>query len=214
MIAVLTGDIVFSSSTKNSQGLVEILKDLFRDIEAKFEVLGSGAEIHRGDGFQLALAQPQQSLKVALLLRTGLMKAPAFTKPLDTRIAIGIGDYNYLNNSVNESSGAVFERSGHGLDALKKESTRLSLTSPSDDFNDEMSISLTLADTLIKSWSKADAEIAWYSWFYDINQAEIARKLGISQPAVSKRKARAHITELELLMARFSQKITRVITYG
>ncbi len=214
MIAVLTGDIVFSSSTKDSQDLVAILKKIFKEIEAKYEVLGDGAEIHRGDGFQLALAQPHQSLEVALLLRAGLMKAPSLSKPLDTRIAIGIGDYGYLNNSVNESSGVVFERSGHTLDALKNESVRIALSSPNDDFNDEMTISLTLADTLIKSWSKADAEIVWYSLLNDISQAEIARKLGISQPAVSKRKARAHITELELLLARFSKKISTIVAYG
>ncbi len=212
MIAVITGDIVFSSSAKSSETWRSLLKDIFRTIERRYEVLGGGVEMHRGDGFQMGLAHPEQSLEVALLLRAGLIKDPGTPKNMDARLAIGIGEFVHFYNSVNEADGEVFRRSGHTLDAMKKEVVRIALSSPDADFDEEMKISFSLADTLIRNWSKADAEIVWYSLVGELTQAEIAEELGISQPAVSKRKSRAHIDELILLMERFSAKVNKMMT--
>lgn len=210
MIAVLTGDIVFSSSAKSSEEWRPLLKEVFRIIERRYEVLGAGVEMHRGDGFQLGLANPAQGLEVALLLRAGIIKNPGIPKNLDARIAIGIGDYAHFYNSVNEADGEVFQRSGRTLDAMKKGEVRIALSSPNSDFDEEMKTTFAFADILIRSWSKADAEIVWFNLIDELNQAEIAEKLGISQPAVSKRKARAHIDELKLLLARFANKVKQM----
>lgn len=212
MIAVLTGDIVYSSSAKSSNTWLPLLKDIFRTIEQQYEVLGRGVEMHRGDGFQMGLADPAKSLEVALLLRAGLVKDPETPKNMDARVAIGIGKFDHFYNSVNEAGGEVFRRSGHTLDAMKNEEVRIALSSPDTDFDEEMKISFSLADTLIKGWSKADAEIVWYNLIGELNQAQIAEKLGISQPAVSKRKARAHIDEIRLLLDRFSAKANKMTT--
>ena len=207
MIAVLTGDIVYSSSSVSSTPWLPVLKDIFKHIESHFELMGNGAEMHRGDGFQLGLPDISQALLVAFIIRAGLIKSATIgNRKMDTRVAIGIGDYEYLENSVNESYGDAFTRSGHALDELKNTDDRLALSSHIADFDSEMLVSLTFADMLIKEWSQADAEIAWYFWMKDMNQSEIAKELEISQPAVSKRKKRAHIDELELLLNRYSTK--------
>ncbi|WP_421774755.1 SatD family protein [Gracilimonas sp.] len=206
MIAVLTGDIVYSTSAESSETWLPDLKEIFSRIEDRFELSGKGAEMHRGDGFQLGLPDPTQALRVALIIRAGLIKSTKTDHKMDTRIAIGIGEYAYLENSVNESFGDAFTRSGHALDELKNTDDRLALSSDNPDFDDEMSVSLAFADVFIKSWSQADAEIAWYIWMENLNQSEIAKELNISQPAVSKRKKRAHIDEFELLLNRFETK--------
>ena len=207
MIAVLTGDIVYSTSSKETKTWLNVMKAVFKALEKQYSMVANGAEMHRGDGFQLGLNNPTRALEVALLIRAGLIKEPSLKTKMDTRIAIGIGEYEYLGKSINESSGDVFQRSGHALDQLKNGADCLALSSPNTDFNEEMKASLTLADTLIKGWSKADAEIAWYNWMAEWNQAEVAERLGISQPAVSKRRKRAHIEELDLLLTRFKNKV-------
>lgn len=206
MIAVLTGDIVYSSSAKNPEAWLPVLKNIFNDVESHFDVLGNGVEMHRGDGFQLGLTDISKALQVAFIIRAGLIKSKNMGIKMDTRVAIGIGEYEYLENSVNESYGDVFTRSGHALDELKNTDDRLALSSHISDFDSEMKVSLKFADTLIKEWSQADAEIAWYFWMADLTQAEIADALQISQPAVSKRKKRAHLDELELMLNRYSTK--------
>lgn len=206
MIAVLTGDIVFSTSASSSKAWLPVLKDIFAQIEDHFDLMGNGAEMHRGDGFQLGLSDLSQALRVAFIIRAGLIKSTTIGKKMDTRIAIGIGDYDVIESSVNESYGEAFTRSGHALDALKNSDDRLALSSHNPDFDSEMQVSLTFADSFIKEWSQADAEIAWYIWIEDLTQSEIAEELQISQPAVSKRKKRAHIDELELLLNRYSTK--------
>lgn len=206
MIAVLTGDIVYSTSAESSETWLPDLKEIFLRLEDHFELTGKGAEMHRGDGFQLGLPDPRQALRVALIIRAGLIKSTKTDHKMDTRIAIGIGEYAYLENSVNESFGDAFTRSGHALDELKNTDDRLALSSDNTDFDDEMSVSLTFADIFVKSWSQADAEIAWYIWMENLTQSEIAKELNISQPAVSKRKKRAHIDEFELLLNRFEAK--------
>ncbi|WP_428234685.1 SatD family protein [Gracilimonas sp.] len=206
MIAVLTGDIVYSTSAESSETWLPDLKEIFARIEDRFELTGNGAEMHRGDGFQLGLHDPRQALRVAFIIRAGLIKSTKTGLKMDTRIAIGIGEYAYLENSVNESFGDAFTRSGHALDEMKNTDDRLALSSDSADFDSEMYVSLTFADMFIKNWSQADAEIAWYIWMEDLTQSEIAKELNISQPAVSKRKKRAHIDEFELLLNRFETK--------
>lgn len=210
MISVLTGDIVYSSTAKSSETWRAVLKEVFRTIEKRHEVLGAGVEMHRGDGFQLGLAHPAESLEIALLLRAGIIKDPETPKNLDARVAIGIGEYAHFYNSVNEADGEVFTRSGRTLDAMKKGDVRIALSSPDADFDEEMKTSFALADILMQGWSKADAEIVWYNLIGELTQAEIAEELGISQPAVSKRKTRAHIDQLKLLIARFANKVEKM----
>jgi predicted XRE-type DNA-binding protein len=206
MIAVLTGDIVYSTSPTSSEIWLPDLKEIFTRIEERFELTGNGAEMHRGDGFQLSLPDPEQALRIAIIIRAGLIQSTKTGPKLDTRIAIGIGKYTYLENSVNESFGDAFTRSGHALDKMKNTDGRLALSSSNPDFDNEMRVSLTFADIFIKKWSQADAEIAWYTWMEDLTQSEIAEVLSISQPAVSKRKKRAHIDEFKLLLNRFETK--------
>lgn len=206
MIAVLTGDIVYSTSATSSEAWLPELKGIFERVDDRFELIGKGAEMHRGDGFQLGLPDPVHALRVSFIIRAGLIKSTLTEQKMDTRVAIGIGEYAYLENSVNESFGDAFTRSGHALDEMKNSDKRLSLASDNSDFDHEMRVSLTFADVFIKGWSKADAEIAWYIWMEDLTQAEIASELNISQPAVSKRKKRAQIDELELLLNRFEIK--------
>ncbi len=206
MIAVLTGDIVYSTSAASSEIWLPELKGIFERVEERFDLTGNGAEMHRGDGFQLGLPDPSQALRVAFIIRAGLIKSTKTEQKMDTRVAIGIGEYVYLENSVNESFGDAFTRSGHALDAMKNSDNRLAFDSGNPDFDNEMKVSLTFADVFIKGWSQADAEIAWYLWMENLTQSEIAKELNISQPAVSKRKKRAHIDEFELLLNRYEIK--------
>lgn len=200
MKAILSGDIIHSSALKGEGAWLKVLKEIFSGIETKFDVLGSGAQIFRGDGFQLGLENPEDALLVAILIRAGLKSDEL---KLEARIAIGLGEIDFLKPNILESDGEVFRLSGRLLDQLKKEKTRLALDSPYPDLNAEMSVSLKFLGLVLDNWSQADAETAWLSWLEELTPKQIEQRLNISQPAVSKRKSSARLEEISLLVERF-----------
>jgi len=57
-------------------------------------------DIFRGDSFQLKLSVPENSLKSALLIRSGLKSIHGFYKlNMDVRISIGIGEEGYKSQN-------------------------------------------------------------------------------------------------------------------
>jgi predicted XRE-type DNA-binding protein len=205
MIAVLSGDIIQSGSLKGEGAWLNELKEIFKKVESRFKLLGSGAQIFRGDGFQLGLENPKQALSAAILIRAGLLSGKS---QCDARIAIGIGEADYVKENILESDGEAFRHSGRLLDELKKDKNRLALASPFDHLNNEMEVSLKLLGVILDNWSQADAETAWLSWMEGLTQKKIQKKLGISQPAVSKRKSNAKLAEIQLLLNRFESLIS------
>ncbi len=71
---------------------------------------------HRGDGWQIYLAQPGLALRGCLFL-TASLKASRLG--LATRISVGVGAVDRLGAAgLSEASGDAFTFSGQGLDAM------------------------------------------------------------------------------------------------
>ena len=204
MIAVLSGDIIQSGSRSTVEHWQNELKNILTALQTKYSLLGSGAQIFRGDGFQLATDEPEHSLLMAILIRSGLQKSEL---KLDARIAIGLGTYDQLRDNILESDGEAFKLSGHLLDQLKKEKLKLALSSPFNALNNEMDVTLRLLGIVMDNWSQADAETVWLSWYEELSAKEIQAHPDISQPAVSKRKSSARLDEIQLLIKRYQYLI-------
>lgn len=206
MIAVLSGDIIDSGNKSGDNDWFGSLKKTLSCIEKENNLLGSGAQIFRGDGFQLALKDSALALRVAILIRAGLISKAK----MDARIAIGIGEADSIKKNILESDGEAFRLSGRLLDALKKEKSRMAFSSPVAEINEEMEVSLRLLGVILDNWSQADAETIWLSWQEELTPKQIQQRLGISQPAVSKRKSNAKMDEIQMLIDRFESLISGV----
>ncbi len=113
-IAVLTGDIVGSTRAPDA---LERTMTLVAATAAQVGRWGAPTRFtrYRGDGWQMAVAEPGQALRVALLLVAGLRAAGA----QETRIAIGVGAAQSMGTgSLADARGEAFERSGRALDAM------------------------------------------------------------------------------------------------
>jgi hypothetical protein len=91
---VITGDIIKSTTVKTEWR--ETLLNSIRSVADELALLTPlKLEFFRGDSFQVVVANPEEALKVAVLLRAGLKsKTPQESKNLwDARIALGIGVY-------------------------------------------------------------------------------------------------------------------------
>jgi hypothetical protein len=209
--AVVTGDIIDSSSIEGKDQLNNELKKSFKLIEKKFKskTFTPSFNIFRGDSFQGVLANPENALRVGLLIRTTLKKSRDGDENLnwDTRISIGVGKVDYLPENISEGDGAAYRNSGPVLDKLKG-NFKLAITTPSDTINQELETSCALADAVMNKWTPAQAEIV-YRLLQNTTQKEIGEALDISEAAVHYRVKAAGWFAIKKFLQRFESLINQ-----
>ncbi|MBN4056437.1 hypothetical protein JYT20_01815 [Rhodothermus sp. AH-315-K08] len=199
MKAVITGDIINSRRGLISKALEDLKKVLTLYGETPREW-----EIYRGDSFQLRLDNPEVSLRAAMRIKASMKTE----KARDVRLAIGIGAISYLAQRVTESNGDAFIRSGEKFEQLRKQKLNLAVKSQWPEWDEEMNLFIRLALIAMDDWTTASAEYMSVQLAHDnLNQEEIAPRLGIGQSSVSERKARAHYDALQQLERRFRKTL-------
>ncbi len=207
MIAVLTGDIVSSRSLPEKKLWLNRLREIIEKKAGYHKTPRWG--IFRGDGFQVEMLNPWDALRVAILIRSGLKALPElYEHGIDARIGIGVGEKGYVGKSINESDGEAYQLSGNALDLISSDQYRLQFASPWPEVNRSMNIALHLASAIIDDWSQPKAEITWLKMSEDKTQIDMARKLGITQPAVNKRTVGANLNEILDLVTYFDDFIS------
>jgi len=185
--AVLTGDLVRSTrlSADQSAGAMQWLReaaDTFDD--AHPDTLVGELSSFRHDSWQLLLGRPEQSVRAALFLRARLIRQSDSHTKYDTRIAIGIGTVERLDEArISDSRGPAFTLSGKALDALS--SHRLAFAS-ADPVHGALSYAVApLLDDVVSSWTPAEA-LAISGALRGWTQKAIAEDAGsMTQQAVS-----------------------------
>jgi hypothetical protein len=200
-VAVLTGDLV---------GSRELAADRLAEARGALEAAAQGVaawepglalgalEFFRGDSWQFALARPRRFLRVALFLRARLK---ALGRDLDTRIGVGLGPVERLDpERISRSVGEAFVRSGAALDAMKR---RERLAVYPDGLSVELRVIAVLCAALADRWSPGQAQAAAEALRLDLaaDQAAIARRLGVSQPAVAQFLRAGHADALTLAIS-------------
>lgn len=219
LYAVITGDVVGSSKIKGNQRsyLLSVIKSTFDTIEKIFPGrIQSPFEIHRGDSFQGVLSNPEDALRVVIVIRTNLrygFETKQRQNALDARIVAGIGTIDFFpSGRGSEGDGEAFRRSGPTLDKMKGD-MRLVIRTPWEEINSELDVECALLDALINRWSNEQAQ-AIYGKIRNLTQEQIAKQLGISQPAVRQRLKRAGGWAVEELCCRYERMIQKVKSTG
>lgn len=215
--AVLTGDLV--ASTRMEEAFledwpwpIERVRGLFLDrgVEELFRW-----ELYRGDGFQVYLQDPVHAMRVAIAIRAAIRSWPRERKRVekipDGRISIGLGDTGPAAETLSSSRGEAFERSGRGLDGMKKKEERLKLSSPWQRMDEEFGVSDHLADAIIGNWSPYAAEAFLLKTMIEGSNKEIANELGISPSALSLRLKHAHSSAILRFLERYERCVGELI---
>ncbi|MCE5226757.1 MAG: SatD family protein [Porphyromonadaceae bacterium] len=185
MNGIITGDIIDSTSIP-----IEHRKDLLTAISVISEELQVFSplkcEIYRGDSFQIVVNRPEMAMLIAILLRAGLKsRIPKGSKQnWDARIAVGIGEMEFISDSILVSDGEAFRLSGREFDELGKRN--LAVRTRWEDANEELKISTAFADDIITNWTSSQSLVIYMSLAYQMTQKEIADKLGQSSQNISK----------------------------
>ena len=199
MIAVITGDVINSRSTRSAAWLKVLKQEL--------EELGNTPrkwEIYRGDSFQAEVKDPQAALLKAVKIKAALKSLNG----IDVRIAIGIGDKTHSTKSITESNGSAFVNSGSLAEELKKRRLNLAVRSNMRGFDNEINLYLKLALLVMDRWTtNAAASVKMAMQFPDKSQAALGRMFGIRQNAVSTRLKRARYYEIMEVLDMYRNKL-------
>ena len=190
--AVLTGDVVASSRLKPEDRRAQLrgLKHICHNVEMVFHPsIRGNFHIFRGDSMQGVLAPPSVGVTAALALYAGMVRrAPEESawKSSELRIAVGVGPVDHLDKKrTMEASGDAFLRSGLALDSMKG-TQRIEIRTGLDTLDAEFRVECRLLDVLLLGWTAEQAE-AVSLMLEGLTKEQTARKIGITQPAVTQR---------------------------
>lgn len=205
---VITGDIISSTTIK-----IDWKKQLIDSIQQVAEELKIFSplkiELYRGDSFQLIIDKPEETLKMAVLLRAGLKhKTPKESDKLwDARIAVGIGEVSYISDKVVLSDGEAFNFSGWELDEIGKR--RLAIRTRWQDINEELKVSTAFADDIITNWTYSQAQVVYQALLYCIPQKDIANKFNKTAQNISKLLSSAKENLIRIYLERYTVLISK-----
>lgn len=203
MTSVITGDIIKSRNIKDQNIWMEQLKYALNTLSSD----KSYYEIYRGDSFQYECKDVYDSFINAVYIKSCIKTI----KGIDVRMSIGIGTKDYEGNTVSESNGEAFVYSGETFETLKKEKVNLKVKTKDFVLNEELNLYFKLALIAMDNWTTNSAEIVKLSIENPtMIQAELAKLIGISQDAVSKRQKRAYLDEILELDKLYRQKIDQI----
>jgi|GEM_PF-689717 hypothetical protein len=203
-IAVLTGDLV------NSTGLgPEKVERAFRALEDCAEMQAEwmdGQSLHftrhRGDGWQVALAEPKYALRSALCFRAALR---ALGGEFDSYIGIAEGEVKgEIGPDLNDETSIAFATSGTLLEYAKKSELRFWHTNVSIKAgtegtvkDGEMSALFVFADILSRDWTQIQAQtIFQFLPLKKPTQEEVGAQLKKSRQAIGKTLSSTRFTEV------------------
>ncbi|MCR8723883.1 hypothetical protein [Frigidibacter sp. ROC022] len=209
-VAVLTGDLIDSSRAAPAEvdAAMTCLGAAAREIAARARTDARFSRF-RGDGWQMVLENPSDSLRATLLLTARLRAADL---DLATRIAIGIGAVDSLGTrNLGDATGPAFVTSGHLLDGLPHD-RRLAIAGPKDPDQPAFrqlvtplhEAILALVEQQSQRWTAAQAEAVALSLIHPgRTHAQLAAQLGVTRQAVQSRLASAGAAALEPALRAF-----------
>lgn len=184
--AVLTGDLVRSTRADPS-AVAESLDAIAQTVLARLATANGRQTVHfgrhRGDGWQVALAEGALGLRAAMLVLAALRSRRG---ALDTRLSLGLGAVDHIGDpDLSDARGAAFTASGQALDAMGR-GDRFQVSGPAATPRDR--IIGSLMHEIARRWSREQAEVAQAALDPDPpSNLDLARTLGITPQAVSAR---------------------------
>jgi hypothetical protein len=200
--AVLTGDLVHSQASEDTQSYLNGLKQVLATLQNHY---GHSADTYRGDGFQVVLENTAHAFEFALAIRAGLIASSPAGERWDARIALGIAPA-----ATGREYGEAFVLSGQGLDGMKKLS--LALFSHDAQLLRYAELVTEFVAAIVDKWTVVEAQVYYAHVLGAGDQQTIATQLGKSRVAISRALQRGQARLLDRYLASSKQWLAEVTT--
>jgi hypothetical protein len=191
---VITGDIIGSTKleAKDKTAISAVLGELEKNSKGQYDYF------IRGDSFQVLMKNEglSEALKIKFYLK--------FKTGYATRIALGIGEVNYLDSKLSNSDGPAFWLSGQGLDEMKALNTLNSIHLENKEFQADWNIYAQTLDYLERQLTNNQAEVLYWL-LMNKTQQEIAEEIGITQSSVNRRIKATGWDLLQMIISHYNQ---------
>jgi tagatose-1,6-bisphosphate aldolase non-catalytic subunit AgaZ/GatZ len=212
LYSVLTGDIIGSSQLSSSEQkkIGEVFRKITLELKEFFpDAVKYDLDHYRGDGWQLLIHQPEQSLKIAIFIRA-LLKSGYLQLKLDSKISIAIGEVDAISEErISQSRGAAFTNSGRELEKLKERNFCFYYND--ETANEYVNLLFGFIDRIVAYWSDKQA-YAVLGVLRGLSQNKIAAWLPekIKQPSVTERLQGASLGLLEESFLFYDKLVNRI----
>lgn len=191
------------------------------------EYNGSWGRLSKGDSVEIYIDRPQDSLRIALLLKTLIKKfkidPKCLTPDVDkkrlnmfrtygVRIAIAVGDMRVANVQTDMMDGEAIYASGRAIERQRTSNkskivikNTLFFESSNGELTQQMNAYLGFLDVLFKRASERQCEVIYYR-LLGMNEKEISQKMGIKQSAVNQHSTLFGWNAVEQLLKYYEQK--------
>ncbi len=219
--AVITGDVVQSTTLSDRTKMLRSLKYVFGVLEDRRLIQRGHWTVFKGDSFQVITA-PGVAFFIMLILRSAFRGGIyRFSSPLvvdemlpetfDVRLSCGIATVDVIPRQINEAYGEAFILSGKMLDRISADDLRLVLATPLPSLNIHFEMGCRMADLIVREWTERSAVAICRQLLYSETQVASAAFFGISQSSVQHRLKIGHYDEIRYLLAYFEKQITAYI---
>ncbi len=156
---------------------------------------------HRGDGWQLVVADARHVLRASLILLADLRASGI---GIETRISAGVGPFENLGtDNLSDATGRAFFVSGDHLDQMPRQ-RRLVIAGGRTRDRDWQAAIFDLVDWQSSQWTAAQAQAVGMALRRNFrNHQEMAETLGITRQALQQRLASAGFSALATPLAAF-----------
>ena len=224
--ATISADIV--SSTELTPSVLSQLQGEIKTFVKQLgnEYKGTWGRLSKGDSVEIYIDNPQDSLRIALLLKTLIKKFKVdadsvgpkadkkrleMFKTYGVRIAIAVGEMRVANKRTNMLDGEAIYASGRAIERQRtsKKSkivikNTLFFESSDAKLSQQINSYLGLLDVMFKRATQRQCQVIYYR-LLGYNETEISEKLGIKQSVVNQHSTTFGWNAVEQLLKYYEQ---------
>lgn len=224
--ATISADIVSSTeltpcALSQLQNEIEVFVE---QIEKEYE--DTWGRLSKGDSVEIYIGNPQNSLRIALLLKAMIKKFKVDTdcvgqnvdkkrlsvfKTYGVRIAIAVGEMRIADKRTNMLDGEAIYASGRAIERQRTSNkskivikNTLFFDSSDAKLAQQINAYMGFLDILFKRASERQCEVIYYS-LLGMSEIEISKKMGIKQPAVNQHSTSFGWNAVEQLLKYYEQ---------
>lgn len=182
LYSVITADIVKSSklSIATHEKLIQVIKKCASEIQKVFpKTLQYTPEYFRGDSWQIVLKKPELALAIIIYYRAFIRANMKFSS-MDARMAISLGSIDFVKKYF--GVGEAYKISGEAIDIKGKR--RFKFIYNKEGISELLDLLVENSDFISSRWTVKQCQVILLS-MKGYNQLQIAKRLKVSQQAVS-----------------------------